>query len=168
MLPGGRAVFCVCVAASGAVCMRLWHETDCCSHAPLERHLLTACCSARHAMPPVPLPCPQIQAAEEARTQAEQAQSAAEAECGTLRRQLAAAEGRLSLVDGLEAEAAEAKQRVAAAEQQAAELEEQLAAARAEAQAQQSAAATLRDQLEEAQAGLAAAKAAAEEAEARR
>lgn len=111
---------------------------------------------------------PQIQAAEEARTQAEQAQSAAETESGTLRRQLAAAEGRLSLVDGLEAEAAEAKHRAAAAEQQAAELEEQLGAAKAEAQAQQRAADALRGQLEEVQAAVAAAKAAAEEAEARR
>ena len=102
--------------------------------------------------------------AGEAQTQLE----ASEAECGRLRCDLAAAEGRLSLVDSLEAEAVEAKEHASRAEQQAGDLADRLRAATVEADGKSAAVEGLKAQVEEARAAAAAAIAAAEEAAAQR
>ncbi len=110
----------------------------------------------------------QIQVAEERAESAVSRAEAAEAEGGALRRRLAEAEGRLSLVDSLEAEAAQGRERAELAEQQAEELQERLRAVMAEAEAAGHAAAGLRQELAAAQEAAAAARAAAEEAAAQR
>ena len=136
--------------------------------------VLACCCSV--ALPFLLLCCPalpaavclQIQVAEGQTGEAQTQLETSEAECGRLRRDLAAAEGRLSLVDSLEAEAAEAKERASLAEQQAGELADRLRAALVEADEKSAAVEGLTAQVEEARAAAAAATAAAEEAAAQR
>lgn len=106
----------------------------------------------------------QIQLAEEQAAAAVASKEAAEAECGAVRRKLAAAEGRLSLMDGLEEELSAAKLRASNTQQAAQELQEQLRGATAEAEAAQQALKVAQGKLEEAEQAVQAAEAAAAEA----
>lgn len=148
---------------------------------PHQPPCLAYCLPAQlHPLPGLPKPstlhscCPgpgallQIQVAEERAEAAVGRAEAAEAEVGALRRQLAEAEGRLSLVDALEAEAERSRQRAEEAGQQVEELREQLRAAAERAQAEERAAASLRQEMQAAREAAAAASAAADQATAQR